>query len=65
MLVTQDLSTVERDTYAETHQKEILSGVLVNIKTVMNHPIFQNHADELIRTNLNNAREVLQGYVNW
>ena len=65
MLVAQDLSTTEIDTYAETHQKEILSGVLINIKTVINHPIFQNHADELMRANLNNAREVLQSYVNW
>ena len=65
MLVTQDLSTTQRDTYAETHQREILSSVLVNIKTVSNHPIFQHHADELMKANLNNAMEVLQSYVKW
>lgn len=65
MLVTQDLSITERDTYAETHQREILSKVLVNVKTVINHPSFQNHADDIMRANLNNAREELQRYVNW
>lgn len=65
MLVVQDLSATQIDTYAETHQREILSGVLVNIKTVMNHPIFQNRADDIMKTNLNDAREVLQSYVNW